>query len=280
MRPNVNFIRNTKTGTITFRTVRPVEAGEELCVCYSADESKLWFVDTALPNGTSDPDRPIESDSAHQRHLYDFPSILPTDLIDSSEHVEREIKREQRMKRIEAELELRTLKEARLAEHARRRANGRDGSPGSSGSGSTDDDSLEIKSPRPVPFTHPIVSVPKLSHDIPTALPAETLESLPPPLHSTTTPSPNTPPDIGAASLVSDLEWSEDDWIKVKDDDERIAGLGEVERIKGHAEIDEEDDYNGTSDSTPKHGGRLVANTAQWRSGLSMWRNPGRLDWY
>lgn len=42
--PNVNFVRNTTEGTITFTTSRSVSKGDELCICYSADESKLWFV--------------------------------------------------------------------------------------------------------------------------------------------------------------------------------------------------------------------------------------------
>ncbi|KAL1407716.1 tRNA-specific adenosine deaminase subunit tad3 [Vanrija albida] len=42
--PNVNFVRNTAANTITFTTSRAVEPGDELCICYSADETKLWFV--------------------------------------------------------------------------------------------------------------------------------------------------------------------------------------------------------------------------------------------
>lgn len=41
--PNVNFVRNTTEGTISFTTSRSVSKGDELCICYSADESKLWF---------------------------------------------------------------------------------------------------------------------------------------------------------------------------------------------------------------------------------------------
>lgn len=44
--PNVNFIRNFSTSTITFTTSRAVEPGDELCICYSADETKLWFLPT------------------------------------------------------------------------------------------------------------------------------------------------------------------------------------------------------------------------------------------
>ncbi|KAL7420180.1 tRNA-specific adenosine deaminase subunit tad3 [Cryptotrichosporon argae] len=54
--PNVNYIRNARAGTITFRTVRRVKAGDELCICYAADESKLWFT----PSGTAA--RPVEDD--------------------------------------------------------------------------------------------------------------------------------------------------------------------------------------------------------------------------
>jgi len=38
----VNFIRNPSTSTILFRTSRSVEAGEELCIYYSPDETMLW----------------------------------------------------------------------------------------------------------------------------------------------------------------------------------------------------------------------------------------------
>ncbi len=42
--PNVNFVRSTSGDpTLTFTTTRRVPAGTELCICYSADESKLWF---------------------------------------------------------------------------------------------------------------------------------------------------------------------------------------------------------------------------------------------
>nr|XP_019014852.1 uncharacterized protein I206_00939 [Kwoniella pini CBS 10737]OCF53633.1 hypothetical protein I206_00939 [Kwoniella pini CBS 10737] len=42
--PNVNFIRSYSTSTIKFITSKRIEKDEELCICYSADESKLWFV--------------------------------------------------------------------------------------------------------------------------------------------------------------------------------------------------------------------------------------------
>lgn len=37
-------MRSTAANTITFTTSRAVQPGDELCICYSADETKLWFV--------------------------------------------------------------------------------------------------------------------------------------------------------------------------------------------------------------------------------------------
>ena len=55
--PNVNYIRSPPKGTITFLSSQPIAAGEELNICYSADESRLWFepaYDTPLlPNGNA-----------------------------------------------------------------------------------------------------------------------------------------------------------------------------------------------------------------------------------
>ncbi|EIW72695.1 hypothetical protein TREMEDRAFT_41927 [Tremella mesenterica DSM 1558] len=49
--PNVNYIRSFPESTITFSTSRPVKEGDELCICYNADESKLWFIPSStIPN--------------------------------------------------------------------------------------------------------------------------------------------------------------------------------------------------------------------------------------
>nr|XP_019049082.1 hypothetical protein I302_02863 [Kwoniella bestiolae CBS 10118]OCF28012.1 hypothetical protein I302_02863 [Kwoniella bestiolae CBS 10118] len=50
--PNVNFIRQFSNSTIKFITTKRIEKDEELCICYSADESKLWFVKS---DSASDP---------------------------------------------------------------------------------------------------------------------------------------------------------------------------------------------------------------------------------
>jgi len=59
--PNVNFIRSVPTArnpetqpSIIFKTFRPIKAGEQLSICYAADDSKLWFSpDYIKPQPTS-----------------------------------------------------------------------------------------------------------------------------------------------------------------------------------------------------------------------------------
>ncbi|ODO07352.1 tRNA-specific adenosine deaminase 3 [Cryptococcus wingfieldii CBS 7118] len=43
-KPNVNYIRSPQSRTIKFLASRSISPGEELCICYAADQSKLWFV--------------------------------------------------------------------------------------------------------------------------------------------------------------------------------------------------------------------------------------------
>ena len=144
------------------------------------------------------------------------------------------------MKRLETESKLKTSKEIRQARFARKQNGHADGD--AHRDPATD---LIIQSPQPLPFTHPFVATPQLTEDLPTALPLETLESLPPPLHSTPTPSPNTPPDVSSA-LVDDLDWNEIDWSSSSD--EAVSQLSELKRIRGHAEQDEEEDFHSTMD--------------------------------
>lgn len=61
--PNVMFTRvapreseKDKYPTLTFRTTKPIKKGDELYICYSADESKLWFSPNYVADGN-----PVES---------------------------------------------------------------------------------------------------------------------------------------------------------------------------------------------------------------------------
>nr|XP_018999781.1 uncharacterized protein I203_07667 [Kwoniella mangroviensis CBS 8507]OCF63242.1 hypothetical protein I203_07667 [Kwoniella mangroviensis CBS 8507] len=65
--PNVNFIRQFSNSTIKFITTKKIEKGEELCICYSADESKLWFVksDQAV-NPTNSQDEMVSSEEEEE----------------------------------------------------------------------------------------------------------------------------------------------------------------------------------------------------------------------
>jgi hypothetical protein len=63
--PNVTFTRiapreseKDKYPTLIFRTTKPIKKGDELYICYSADESKLWFSPNYNAHGN-----PVESAS-------------------------------------------------------------------------------------------------------------------------------------------------------------------------------------------------------------------------
>ncbi|KAJ9101830.1 hypothetical protein QFC21_003170 [Naganishia friedmannii] len=67
--PNVTFTRiaprdseKDKYPTLIFRTTKPIKKGEELYICYSADESKLWFSPNYNANGDPVEAAPEESE--------------------------------------------------------------------------------------------------------------------------------------------------------------------------------------------------------------------------
>lgn len=268
-RPNVNFIRNTKTNTISFLTCRRVEEGEELCICYSADESKLWFIPSAQngPSSSSKGPTAIGAPSSDDEPEDVWPHIEPDDLQDASECAEREARKMARAKRMEDQIMARTertekkrlLRQLRAQERALQEANAeetacrsRSVTPTSTRSGST---SESIQSPQPVMYS----STSSIgSYVMPVnPLSAETISNLPPPLHSNPTSSPNTPPDLGAAVLTPDILWRECDWYidgMELDPKHRPAYThdkgkwGEVHRIKGPAELEEYGEDNGTSE--------------------------------
>ncbi|OCF55599.1 hypothetical protein L486_07083 [Kwoniella mangroviensis CBS 10435] len=78
--PNVNFIRQFSNSTIKFITTKKIEKGEELCICYSADESKLWFVksDQAV-NPTNSQDEMVSSEEEEEEGMEGFFSKIDLD---------------------------------------------------------------------------------------------------------------------------------------------------------------------------------------------------------
>jgi tRNA-specific adenosine deaminase 3 len=228
--PNVNFIRNSKSKTISFRTVRRIKAGEELCICYAADESKLWFVDTSTktskpqPNGRN---TPKEDGSESEEEV--FPTVEPDDLYDAQGTSARREERANRTKDHELRIALRLPPP----------------SP---------EDSLGLTRTSPPTLSQtirpPIIS-PKPIHytALPSIPPPESSTStrLPPPLHSTPTPSPNIPTDQGDAEITADLDWRAEDWLNVDEDGQEPDII--CKRIKGPTEIEEDRIEAGTCES-------------------------------
>ena len=219
--PNVNFIRKTKDNTIRFLTAKRVKAGEELVICYSADESKLWFVDTTKPAKVE------MSDDEDEETL---PMVSPEDLYDVEENEARRAERaaqtnhhNQACRRSTSAGKSSTNPTVAVTPSSE---------PESSGSSSN------IIAPQPVHYA-------AQQHPIPQAPAQSSSSTLPPPLHSTPTPSPNTPPDLGEASLVPDLEWR-----TYESKDTPVAdGEAECVRIWGPADIADRDEQEGFSES-------------------------------
>ena len=290
-KPNVNYIRDTKSGTITFTTCRRVHVDEELCICYSADESKLWFSPShAGPNGTGPSSHDAHNaaslttplNAVNSRHSvgsadsFDgvasglenhgiqseegvvLPHVDP-ELFEAEDQKDRDARREVRRLRLEEEHAAAMFRrQQRMAEYR-----GSDGRPGprmdasnsgdptnaggpSGSSGSSASSALTnpsstnqpngILSPQPIPFTIISPALPA-SYSTPTL---SAISDLPPPLHSSPTPSPNTPPDSGGtADLTPDLGWHEGDWYDANGEKKEVESQEEwglLERIKGFGE--------------------------------------------
>lgn len=220
--PNVNFIRNTTSNTISFRTVKKVAPGEELCICYSADESKLWFTDSAapiLPNGHVN--RKLSDASSHS---FKFPAVDPEDLYDAEAASERQERREVRIRNQTKVVECRIPPSPTLSSPVELAP------PVTASTQQPTPPASVIHSPKPVRYAPHRALDPSLAATADPSL-------LPPPLHSTPTRSPNTPPDIGAAVIVPELDWLADDWIG-KDLEDVGEEAIECVRIKGPVELD------------------------------------------
>ena len=208
----MNFIRSPSTPSLVFRTSRRVEEGEELCICYSADENKLWFTParaTSLVNGNENGNRVA---SGSEEELI-FPTIEPEDLI-------LPFKKEQAGG---------DVSEPHIAGQERQATYAAD-IPAVPDQPLLSDDPL-ILFPRPIPFTGSVL--PDLAY--------QPRPDLPTPLHS----GPNKVErheHVGPVVLNPPLDWREEDWFdKGKEREVTLnESWGEVERIKGPAERQDE----------------------------------------
>lgn len=264
--PNVNFIRQAASSTIRFMTARRVEAGEELCICYTADESKLWFVPTARSAEATEENeagssRSAAAETGAQDDDSDAASAFPSfAAFDSGEFFGNEDgagdeRTEARQRRLDSKApgaqELRRDKNARRARYLAKQKTRRDAAAVAEGSG------LEIQQPSPVPLASSSrsallappggsvtgegssrsVSPPDTSSfpEYP-ALPQDFSADLPPPLHSDV--PARSKPD-GDAVVVPGLDWREEDWAAA---DKAVEGWTDLIKVKGQADKDEEDE--------------------------------------
>ncbi|KAK8865804.1 hypothetical protein IAR55_000951 [Kwoniella newhampshirensis] len=268
-RPNVNFIRNTAASSIRFITSRRVEADEELCICYSADETKLWFIpaedDSQSLAGLAL--NGIES-SEEESPLLPIVKIAVDDLVE--EDREQKAKRKEREKR----LELARLKDKEREHDLKDKMNKRIKAYQKTEKRREEEEEAlalaldleavpEIKAPKPLrlassslslretetrsqtPASTSSSSTPTYEVNYPT-LPEGMITSLPAPLHSAGHKSKNKRRSREhTAELTPDLDWNEEDWEGVQGKlKEEEGGWGEVVRVKGPAERE----YDGDDD--------------------------------
>ncbi|BEJ02176.1 hypothetical protein CcaverHIS631_0608580 [Cutaneotrichosporon cavernicola] len=228
--PNVNFIRNFATGTISFTTSRPVELDEELCICYSADETKLWF----LPNGERPrPQTPSDDGDGSER----LAALQLAD--DDAERQAREDKERARETRRQAGGNTHSAKEARRAKWRTKQEKMKNGDKG------------KIIAPQPVPaasgnglLTEPASQRSQDSGRTITSGPTtvfalgERRVDLPAPLHSDSSKSRSDMP----AEVPQPLEWDEAGPSELPD-----AQWGALRRARGPIEIEEEAEDDNTA---------------------------------
>ncbi|WVQ70994.1 hypothetical protein IAR50_000519 [Cryptococcus sp. DSM 104548] len=252
-KPNVNYIRSPQSRTIRFLASRSISPGEELCICYAADQSKLWFVPAdERASAACEEENGQESEDDEER-------IMGLE-VEEDKEAERKRKERESRKAAASKSSIRTA--GSLSRDA-------------SDSGPV---SPPIQAPRPIRAP----SFPSLTSSPPASRPPSTetakispahaipTNALPAPLHSSAHRAlsrggtPTSSLSRGGASgedlagqeldtssrssskqragLVPDLEWKDDEWKDAKGRDRmpdgKVEGVdyGETRRIKGPTE--------------------------------------------
>nr|XP_018267059.1 uncharacterized protein I303_01042 [Kwoniella dejecticola CBS 10117]OBR89217.1 hypothetical protein I303_01042 [Kwoniella dejecticola CBS 10117] len=208
--PNVNFIRSYSTSTIKFITSKRIEKDEELCICYSADESKLWFVksDSETQGATDMASSSDEEDGGFSRLNIDEDDLLN----ESSKN-----------KDSSDDIKIQSPQPVRFSASA----------------GPSSATMSEASSRTSTPSSSSVSIYPEASSDI--------ITSLPPPLHSGRNSSRQKSNE--EVQLTDELEWDEKYWTSPYcDGTGRANEYAECIREKGPAEREGEDGADGTMD--------------------------------
>jgi tRNA-specific adenosine deaminase 3 len=231
--PNINYVRDYEKSVIRFTASRAIAPGDELCICYAADESKLWFINSDQARQAGEEEDETE--------IFPLVEVEVADLLDGGAEEERRAEEEKRLarqKRLEAmkgvprEVGRREQKKAKFFEKQKA---AEEAKAGISTSAST------LMAPKPArPAPAPASSSPSRT---PTpnypAIPERTVPTppLPPPLHSSKGQSRHE--HVGPVVLTPELDWNEQDHLSPNQckSDEEWAG---IERIKGFTEREED----------------------------------------
>jgi len=277
--PNVNFIRNFKDSSITFQTIKKIKAGEELFICYLADESKLWFkpsgkVDTVGSTGTTnghssrsisgnDKEDKIEREwDSGDRELGDdedkdgevngalgmLPELGNDDLMDQETRLKEELRKQRLAGVVERHSGVLEGREKRKDKYINKSLKPKV-EPSQIPSYSNTVGPLSIapngngKNTSPPAIISPI---PRPFSAAPTPIiPIIPIGDLPAPLHSDET-ARSSPNDLVPAVITDDLDWrglldaGEEDW-------------GVLERVRGPGEVEEDVDYDTLSEWRFQH---------------------------
>jgi len=238
-----------------------INPGEELCICYSADESKLWFI----PQGqsTSSQASPPQADAElpHFEDWFEEDSSANSGSLAEGSVSEREKRSQQSVKWRRRQKALDKVKRDDGEEsviHAPRpiafNANSSTVIPSSTSSTPVSEESSNTSNNTSLssePRTFDIPSYPCLPDDV--------IADLPVPLHSDKKTKAKRHVHADLVQLTEDLEWTEDDWLNQSMSastssmastsssgtaviDPAVFGEDwvDVERIKGPAEVEED----------------------------------------
>lgn len=226
--PNVSFKKDYTNGLMEFWTSRVIEEGEELNICYSADESKLWFK----------PDY-AEGQEAHDEKVNEDEDPMSTFLNNLSDADEDIIVPIANPKRGPdgARLNSRPKEESRK-ERVRSK---RKPVPAVAAGPSTPTASE--------PPTRSVSESSSTRREMPVPLPAPILSDLPPPLHSTG--GKELGYVGGSADLVDPIDYDETYWDKRANEPDEEGAWEEIERIKGNVDTRGKDEAISLGGSYP-----------------------------
>ena len=235
-----------------FLTAKRVNVGDELCICYTADESKLWFIPSAVDGASSTSAGQIPSPPLSPQALVSSFDALFDESEDDMPQAESSAMAQHARNggKTEDPAELRrpkkeSLKDKRRQRYLERAGKAEDGGPPET-SANTAQTSAFMRPPESSNLLDP-------SHE----LTSPTLEA---------TPSSRTAADRRARLQQRELD-PELDWEAEGDGEKGHLAWGAMERVKGPTELEEDAEREDESLSMSLKRIRTISDS-QWKYGL------------